>query len=509
MVWWVVLALVVVVLAAVALYDVVQKRHSILRNFPLVGHLRFILEAIGPELRQYIVTDNDEERPFSRDQRRWVYTSAKGENTYFGFGTDNDLEHARNYTIVKQVTFPVAGPPDEPMHPDPARPLPCAKVLGGSRGRARAFRPDSVVNVSAMSFGSLSGRAIEALNKGCAMAGALHTTGEGGISPYHRNGGELIWQVGTGYFGCRNPDGSFSLDRLVSGVQTAPVRAVEIKLSQGAKPGLGGMLPGAKVTPEIAAIRGIPVGVDCKSPAGHTAFHDIDGMLELIERIADATGLPVGIKSAVGERGFWDDLTRRMAVTGTGPDFVTIDGGEGGTGAAPLSFSDHVSLPFRWGFTRVYRLFAERGLADGTVFVGSGKLGLPETALAAMALGCDMVNVGRTAMFAIGCIQAQRCHTDRCPTGVATQNRRLERGLDPASKSVRCAYYLASLRFELLRLSRACGVEHPGLVSADQLEVLEERWRATSLQEVVGYERGWGRPSPEDRETVVRIMTGT
>jgi glutamate synthase domain-containing protein 2 len=511
MIWWVVLALVglvVIGIIGVVVYDLVQPHHSILRNFPVIGHFRFLLEAIGPELRQYIVTDNDEERPFSRDQRRWVYSSSKGENTYFGFGTDNDVDGHNDYIIVKQVTFPVAGPPDEPMHPDPTRPLPCAKVLGGWRGRALAFRPSSVVNVSAMSFGSLSGSAIEALNKGCAMAGAMQTTGEGGISPHHLHGGELVWQIGTGYFGCRNPDGSFSLDRLVEAVQKAPVRAIEIKLSQGAKPGLGGMLPAAKVTAEIAAIRGIPVGVDCKSPAGHTAFHDVDGMLEMIERIADATGLPTGIKSAVGEDGFWEDLALRMAATGTGPDFITIDGGEGGTGAAPLSFADHVSLPFRWGFTRVYRLFAERGLSDRVVFVGAGKLGLPETALAAMALGCDLVNVGRTAMFSIGCIQAQKCHTDRCPTGVATQNPRLARGLDPATKSVRCAYYLASLRYELVRLSRACGVQHPALVTADQIELLEDRWRAVTLEEVVGYQPGWGRPSPEDLDDIVRIMSG-
>jgi glutamate synthase domain-containing protein 2 len=197
-----------------------------------------------------------------------------------------------------------------------------------------------------------------------------------------------------------------------------------------------------------------------------------------------------------------------MAATGTGPDFMTIDGGEGGTGAAPLTFSDHVSLPFRWGFTRVYRMFAERGLSDRIVFIGSGKLGLPEAALAAMALGCDMVGVGRTAMFSIGCIQAQKCHTDRCPTGVATQNPRLTRGLDPANKSVRCANYLASLRFELVRLSRACGVEHPALVTPDQIELLEDRWRAVSLQDVAGYQPGWGRPSAEDLDEIVRIMHG-
>lgn len=502
-----VVAVVAVALAGVAVHDLVQRRHAILRNFPIIGHLRFLLESIGPEVRQYIVTDNDQERPFSRDQRRWVYTSSKGEDTYFGFGTDNDLDHADNYLVVKHVAFPVAGPPDEPSHPDPDRLVPCAKVVGAAHGRRHAFRPDSVVNVSAMSFGSLSARAIESLNRGCAMAHALHTTGEGGISPAHRHGGELVWQIGTGYFGCRRPDGTFDLHRLVEAVNSAPVRAIEIKLSQGAKPGLGGMLPGAKVTPEIAAIRGIPVGVDCKSPAGHTAFHDVDGLLDFVERIADATGLPVGIKSAVGEAGFWDDLARRMARTGTGPDVVVIDGGEGGTGAAPLTFSDHVSLPFRWGFSRVYRTFAEQGLADDVVFVGSGKLGLPENALGAMALGCDLVNVGRTAMFAIGCIQAQKCHTDRCPTGVATQSIRLQRGLDPDLKSVRCARYLASLRFELVRLARACGVPHPALVTTDQLEILEDRWHSSTLRQVVGYDDGWGLPSAVDRHEIVRIMT--
>ena len=306
-------------LAGLTGWDLLQRRHTILRNYPIVGHLRFLLEAVGPELRQYIVTDNDAERPFSRDQRRWVYTSSKLTDRYFGFGTDNDLERVHNYPIIKHAAFPVPAPDGEPSHPDPAVPLPAAKVLGGARGRAKAFRPSSLVNVSGMSFGSLSGAAITALNKGAAMAGALQTTGEGGISPYHLNGGDLVWQIGTGYFGCRNDDGTFSLPRLVDKVAATPsIRAIEIKLSQGAKPGLGGMLPGAKVTPEIAAIRGIPVGVDCKSPAGHSAFHDVDGLLELVETIAAETGLPVGIKSAVGEERFWLELATRMARTGTG-----------------------------------------------------------------------------------------------------------------------------------------------------------------------------------------------
>jgi glutamate synthase domain-containing protein 2 len=496
-------------LAAVAGWDVTQRHHAILRNYPLVGHLRFILEAVGPELRQYIVTDNNQEKPFSRDQRRWVYTSAKSTNRYFGFGTDNDLERVHNYVIVKHAAFPVPTPPGEPLHPDPSLPLPAAKVLGGARGRARAFRPASVVNVSAMSFGSLSGAAITALNKGAARAGALHSTGEGGISPHHLHGGDLVWQIGTGYFGCRDEDGSFSLPRLVDRVEATPtIRAIELKLSQGAKPGLGGMLPGAKVTPEIAAIRGVPVGIDCKSPSGHSAFHDVDELLDLVEAIAAATGLPVGIKSAVGEQRFWDDLASRMARTGRGVDFVTVDGGEGGTGAAPLVFSDHVALPFKWAFPRVYRAFAEQDLHHQVTFVGSGKLGLPENALLAMALGCDLVNVGRTAMFSIGCIQAQRCHTGHCPTGVATQSPWLERGLDPARKSVQCASYLASLRFELLSLARACGLEHPALVPLQALELLDADLLTVEVDELFEYEPGWGLPSAEDAQAIVAIMAG-
>lgn len=493
-------------IAGLAGWDLWQRRHTILRNYPIVGHLRFILEAVGPELRQYIVTDNNAEKPFSRDQRRWVYTSSKMSNRYFGFGTDNDLERAHNYPIIKHAAFPVSAPDGEPGHPDPKVPLPAAKVLGGARNRAKAFRPESLVNVSGMSFGALGGAAITALNQGVAMAGAMQSTGEGGVSPYHLHGGDLVWQIGTGYFGCRNDDGTFSLPRLVDQVAATPsIRAIEIKLSQGAKPGLGGMLPGAKVTDEIAKIRGIPVGVDCKSPAGHSAFRDVDGLLEFVETIAAETGLPVGIKSAVGEDAFWPELAARMARTGRGVDFVTVDGGEGGTGAAPLVFSDHVALPFKWAFPRVYRAFAEQGLHHDVVFIGSGKLGIPENALLALALGCDLINVGRTAMFAIGCIQAQRCHTGRCPTGVATQSAWLQHGLDPALKSVRCANYLATLRFELLCLARACGHVHPALVPLNAIEVLDVDLQSARAEDLFDYKPDWGLPGPADVEAITAL----
>ena len=495
--------LLVLAVAVVAVYDVVQRHHAVLRNYPVLGHLRYVLESFGPETRQYLVTDNNEERPFSRDQRRWIYTSAKHTDTAFGFGTDNDIDLARDYLVIDHAAFPL---PLGSARSDPAFQVPAAKVLGGWRGRARAFRP-SLVNISGMSFGSLSSAAITAMNLGAEMAGCWHNTGEGGLSPHHDHGADLVWQIGTGYFGCRDEAGRFSIERLVDCVDRhRRVRAIEIKLSQGAKPGIGGLLPGVKVTPDIAAMRGIPVGKDCRSPANHSAFTDVDSLLDLVETIAERTGLPVGIKSAVGESGFWEQLARRIETTGRAVDFVTVDGGEGGTGAGPLVFTDHVALPFRHAFARVYRIFAERSLQDRVVWIGSGKLGLPENALLAIALGCDQVNVGREIMMAAGCIQAQRCHTGRCPTGVATQSRWLEHGLDPALKSVRVANYIGQLRFELVRLAQACGEPHPALVPLSRLELLDERVSSAPLDQLLDYQSGWGLPPAADATALRELM---
>jgi glutamate synthase domain-containing protein 2 len=370
----------------------------------------------------------------------------------------------------------------------------CAKVLGAARGRRKAFRPQSIVNVSAMSFGALSGPAIEAINRGCATAGCLHNVGEGGLSPYHRHGADLIYQVGTGYFGCRTPDGFFDLSRLVDLVEENPVKAIEIKLSQGAKPGLGGVLSAAKVTPQIASIRGVAAGVDCISPSSHSAFDDVDSMLDFVELIGDATGLPVGIKSAVGEQRFWDDLAEAMVSGTRGVDFITVDGGEGGSGAAPMTFCDHVAFPFRVAFSRVYRTFAKADLQDSVVFVGSGKTGLPDNALLALVLGCDMVHVAREAMMSIGCIQAQRCQSGHCPAGVATQSRWLSRGLAPEVKSEQLARYVRALRHELLQLAHACGVDHPALIGTDQVEVLDGRYGSMAVSDLFDYPPGWGLP---------------
>ncbi len=483
------------------IYDITQKKRAIVRNFPIIGHLRYILEAFGPELRQYIVANNDEERPFSRDQRRWVYASSKKQNNYFGFGTDNDLERSSNYLVIKNAVFPVSG-----KGVGDAYGIPCAKILGGPRGRAKAFRPESIINISGMSWGSLSAPAIEALNRGVKMAGCMHNTGEGGVSPHHKHGGDLIWQLGTGYFGARNADGSFNLEKFLDVVARNPVRAIEIKLSQGAKPGLGGLLPAAKVTRLVAEVRGIPVGLDCASPNSHSAFSNTDEMLDFIEDLADRTGLPIGIKAAIGQLDFWRELASLMESGTRGVDYIAIDGGEGGTGAAPLAFSDHVALPFKVAMSQVFRIFAQAGLQQRIVFVGAGKLGFPYEAIAAFGLGCDMVHVAREAMLAIGCIQAQRCHTGHCPAGIATQNRWLMRGLDPTLKSARLANYVVTMRSEILKLTHACGLEHPAFLTGEHLDFLDDRYGTRSLHEVFGYQRDWSLPSENDLSAVLRLM---
>jgi len=466
--WWV---YVLVVLTIVVVRDVFfNRKHTISHNFPLVGHLRFILEKIGPELRQYIVANNREELPFNRSERSWIYASAKKENNYQGFGTDQDI-HEASYHFIKPSLFGYKMSPNHPnfTHRDL---VPCAKVMGVFNNRKRPYRPKSVLNISAMSFGSLSAKAIESLNVGAKESGCFHNTGEGGLSMYHCNGADVVFQFGTGYFGVRNADGSFSLDTLVQLVENNPfVRAIEIKLSQGAKPGKGGVLPSSKITKEIAGIRGIELGKDVISPSFHTAFDGIDEMLDLVEEIADKTGLPVGIKAAVGRLEQWTYLADQMKVRGKGPDFIAIDGGEGGTGAAPPSFADHVSLPLFYAFSSVYKLFKDKGLAERIVWIAGGKLGLPAQGAKAFALGADLIYVAREAMMSIGCIQAQICHTNRCPSGVATQNTWLQSGINVPLKSERFSNYAKAFRKELLELAMAVGHEHPCQFTMEDIEI--------------------------------------
>jgi glutamate synthase domain-containing protein 2 len=377
-------------------------------------------------------------------------------------------------------------------HPNLSDPYfaPCAKVMGKGR-RKRPYRPASVINVSAMSFGSLSARAIESLNRGCAMSHAYHNTGEGGLSPYHCKGSDVVFHFGTGYFGVRDPDGNFSMAKMIQLVKDNPrVRAIEVKLSQGAKPGKGGVLPGSKITTEIAHIRGVQKGKDVLSPPTHSAFEGIDGLIDFIEQIAESTGLPVGIKSAVGKLENWEELAEKMATSGRGPDFITIDGGEGGTGAAPPSFADHVALPWVFGFSDVYKIFQKHGLCDKTVFIGSGKLGFPAKAIMAFAMGADCINVAREAMMAVGCIQAQVCHNNHCPTGVATQNKWRQRGINIEDKAKRTHFYFKNFRKELLEITHACGYEHPSQLTMDDVEFsLGDRNLLKTLADSFGYNK--------------------
>ncbi|MBC7486204.1 MAG: FMN-binding glutamate synthase family protein [Cytophagaceae bacterium] len=466
--WWI---YALAALALIAVKDIFfNRRHAIKHNFPVVGHLRYYLEKIGPELRQYIVSNNREELPFNRSQRSWVYASSKKENNYQGFGTDQD-QHAPGFVFINPALFSYAVKPTHPNHKDPNF-LPCAKVMGLYNKRRKPFRPYSILNISAMSYGSLSAKAVESMNKGALKAGCYHNTGEGGLATHHLHGADVMLQFGTGYFGVRDDNGNFSMEKLKKVVEKNPViRCIEIKLSQGAKPGKGGVLPAAKVTQEIADIRHIPVGQDALSPAFHSSFSNVAELLNFIESIAEETGLPVGFKSAVGKLEMWEELADLMVSTGKGPDFIAIDGGEGGTGAAPPAFADHVSLPFVYAFAKVYQVFAHRGLTDRIVFIASGKLGFPANALMAFSMGADIIHAAREAMMSIGCIQAQVCHTNRCPAGVATQSKWLQNGIDVPLKSDRFYNYAKNFRKEVLEITHACGYEHPCQMGMSDINV--------------------------------------
>ena len=342
-----------------------------------------------------------------------------------------------------------------------------------------------------MSFGSLSARAVSALNLGAKKANCYHNTGEGGLSPYHANGADVVFHFGTGYFGVRDEQGKFNMDKMISLVNSNPfIRAIEVKLSQGAKPGKGGVLPAKKISAEIAAIRHVPMVKDVLSPANHSAFSNIPELVDFVENIAEKTGLPVGIKSAVGKLDLWRELVQIMKETNRGPDFITIDGGEGGTGAAPPSFSDHVALPLTYALAKVYKLFLTEGLTDRVVFCASGKLGRPAQALKAFAMGADVINVAREAMIAIGCIQAQRCHTNMCPSGVATQNKWLESGINVPIKSERFYNYVKTLRKEVLEITHSVGYQHPCQMTMRDIDVsMGDNNHTRMLQEAYGYQK--------------------
>ncbi|WP_291551872.1 FMN-binding glutamate synthase family protein [Comamonas sp. SCN 65-56] len=454
-------------LIVVGLYDLRQTRHAVLRNYPILGHMRFFLEFIRPEIRQYFIEgDIDKGEPFTRAQRTVVYQRAKGVPDVRPFGTKLDvgakgyewINHSLQTTKIDSHDFRIwiGGQPGQPR----AGVSPCTQPYNAS-----------VFNISAMSFGALSANAILALNLGAKMGDFAHDTGEGGISRYHRqNGGDLIWEIGSGYFGCRNPDGSFNPERFADQATSSQVRMIEIKLSQGAKPGHGGILPGAKVTTEIAAARGVPEGEDCVSPSSHSAFSTPVEMMHFIARLRELSGgKPVGFKLCIGHIWEWFGIVKAMLETDITPDYIVVDGAEGGTGAAPIEFADHMGAPVQEGLHLVHNTLIGVGLRERIKIGAAGKV-ITSFDLARMfALGADWCNSGRGFMMALGCIQAQVCHTGFCPTGITTQDPVREKALVVSNKAPRVAQYHANTLHALKELLQAAGLMHPDQLSTHHI----------------------------------------
>jgi len=470
--WWTLVVTGPLVL--LGLWDILQRRHSVLRNYPLVGHLRFLLEDVGPELRQYMVESNTGGRPFNRDQRSLLYQRAKNVPDQKPFGTELDVYEPGYFWINHSMA------PTDP----PKRPAETIRITVGGPDCLQPYSA-SVLNISAMSFGALGATGIRALNGGARLGGFAHNTGEGGVSPYHLEpGGDLVWQIGTGYFGCRTPRGTFDPDQFVDRARLEQIRMIEIKISQGAKPGHGGVLPGAKVTPEIARVRGIPVGVDCISPPYHSAFSTPVELLEFVSRLRDLSrGKPVGFKLCLGEPTEFLAVCKAMIETGVTPDFVVVDGAEGGTGAAPLELSNYVGTPLHDGLRFVVNALTGSGVRDRIRIGASGKIMSGIWMAHAMAIGADWCNAARSFMFGLGCIQAQRCHTNRCPVGVATQDPRLQRALDVRTKAERVYHLHRNTVEALAEVVAAAGLDHPTQLTPHHIWTRIEEHRTQSLAE--------------------------
>ncbi len=436
--------------------DMLQSKHAILRNYPVIGHMRFLLEFIRPEIRQYFIESDSDATPFSRSQRSLVYQRAKGEPDKRPFGTQLDVA-AEGYEWINHSVAPTSvGTHD-------------FRITIGSK-RAQPYEA-SVFNISAMSFGALSANAILSLNQGAKRGGFAHDTGEGSISVHHRvHGGDLIWELGSGYFGCRNDDGTFNADKFSAAACEPQVKLIELKLSQGAKPGHGGVLPGPKVTPEIAQARGVPVGVDCVSPAAHSAFSTPIEMMHFIEKLRTLSGgKPTGMKLCIGHPWEWFAMVKAMLATGITPDFIVVDGAEGGTGAAPLEFTDHVGAPLQEGLLLVHNTLVGVGLRSQIKLGCAGKVVSAFDMARMMALGADWCNSARGFMFALGCIQAQTCHTGHCPTGVTTQDPVRQQALHVPTKTDRVYHFHQETLKALKEIVQAAGLMHPQDITAHHI----------------------------------------
>ncbi|AGT07933.1 FMN-binding glutamate synthase family protein [Paracoccus aminophilus] len=447
--WIKLLAVLALALSALGVYDLIQSRHAVLRNYPVIGHMRFLLESIRPEIRQYLIESDSEELPFSREARSLVYQRAKGAEDKKPFGTSEKVYEA-GYAWVTHSVAP--------------------KVIHDTDFRISIGGPDcrqpymaSLYNISAMSFGALSANAIAALNLGAKTGGFAHDTGEGGISRYHRaNGGDLIYQVASGYFGCRTAEGGFDPEKFRQQAADPQIKMIEIKLSQGAKPGHGGMLPAAKISPEIAEARGVPMGQDCLSPPAHSTFSTPIGLCNFIAELRElSNGKPIGFKLCIGHRREFMCIVKAMIETGITPDFIVVDGKEGGTGSAPLEFANRVGMPMLEGLNFVHNTLRGAGLRDRIRIGAAGKVVSAFDLARAIALGADWCNSARGFMFAIGCIQSQSCHTNACPVGIATQDKLRQRAIDVGSKSDRVARFHRNTLHALGEIAGAAGLSSP------------------------------------------------
>jgi len=446
---WYWLLLITLPLTVLGVWDILQTRHNLLRNYPLLAHLRWVFEGIRPEIRQYLVESDTEAIPFSREQRALVYERAKDAVDVHPFGTDLDV-YGEKYAWLNHSTAPA---------PKQASCF-CTRVGGPQCDKPYSA---SVYNISAMSFGALSANAIRALNKGAKMGKFAHDTGEGSISRYHREfGGDLIWEIGTGYFGCRNADGTFNAEMFAEQAISDQVKMIEIKLSQGAKPGHGGVLPGHKVSAEIAAARHVAAGVDCLSPPGHSTFSTPVELLEYIQQLRTLCGgKPVGFKLCIGHRWEFLAIVKAMLETDIVPDFIVVDGAEGGTGAAPLEFSNHIGTPLYEGLLFVHNALYGTRLRDHIKIGASGKIVSAFDIVRVMSLGADWCNSARGFMFALGCVQSRSCHTNRCPVGVTTQDPRRQRALVVEDKAQRVCHFHKNTLKALAEVIAAAGLEHP------------------------------------------------
>lgn len=459
--------------------DLFQTQRAVLRNYPVIGHLRYLLEFIRPEMRQYFIESDNEASPFSRQQRSLVYQRAKGAPDKRPFGTQKDVGEQGYEWISHSLVPSHIGSHD-------------FRVRIGEGGSSCTQPYDaSLFNISAMSFGALSANAILALNKGAAKGRFAHDTGEGSISQYHREpGGDLIWEIGSGYFGCCDEKGSFNEERFKANAAEPQVKLIELKLSQGAKPGHGGMLPGPKVTPEIARARGVPVGLDCISPASHSAFSTPLEMVHFIERLRQLSGgKPVGIKLCIGHPWEWFAMVKAMRQTGLWPDFIVVDGAEGGTGAAPLEFTDHVGAPLQEGLLLVHNTLVGLNERHRVKIGCAGKVISAFDIARMMALGADWCNSARGFMFSLGCIQAQSCHTGHCPTGVTTQDPMRQRALVVPDKAERVYHYHDNTLYALKELVQAAGLTHPGQITPDHIVHRVSRHQVQRLSNLLPFAR--------------------